>query len=367
VNLKFSKVFLMPMILMALVVLSIPALAAENATISGDGVDMYKRPYFSSPVIAHLPSGKRVEVIGWAHFRGAVEGYTKPWYRVSTGSGEGFIHGKFLATDTGMKIPMLPTVFEVIDPCTSEPCPEWTLTPENATITGDKVNVREEPAIWQKTKGTLDKGTRVEVEYVSDFTDTVEGHTAPWYFIECEDGLLSYGDSGFVFGRYVALDPGAAPAPLPRSHSSYVDPIERFIQQGLHAFGVSEAAIIKNLGRPVSIKESRSEDNYILDGYVVNRRLTYRDIVIEIRTRAEARPDNRDDIHLLSTTGNAYSFDGLRVGGTAADVRRVLGAPAEETVESLTYRDGVLEVHEAVFRLRGGAITEIILDATYND
>ncbi|MBN2224516.1 MAG: hypothetical protein JW765_07575 [Deltaproteobacteria bacterium] len=238
---------------------------------------------------------------------------------------------------------------------------------ENATITGDKVNVREQPAVWERTWGTLDRGTRVDVQYVSDFTDTVDGVTAPWYCIECGDGLLSYGNSGFVFGRYVALDPGATAASLPRSHSYYVDPIERFIQHGLHVCGVSEAAIIKNLGRPVSIKESRSEDNYILDGYVVNRRLTYRDIVIEIRTRAEARPDNRDDIHLLSTTGNAYSFGGLAVGSTAADVKRLLGAPAEETVESLTYRDNSMGVHTAVFGLRNGVVTGIELDTTYND
>jgi hypothetical protein len=241
------------------------------------------------------------------------------------------------------------------------------LAAENATITGDRVNVREQPAVWERTWGTLDKGTRVEVKYESDFTDTVDGVTAPWYYIKCGNGLLNWGDSGFVFGGYIEIDPGATAAPLPRSHSSYVDPIERFIQQGLHAFGVSEAAIIKNLGRPVSIKESRSEDNYILDGYVVNRRLTYRDIVIEIRTRAEARPDNRDDIHLLSTTSNAYSFDGLKVDSTVADVKRVLGAPTEETVESLTYRDNSMGVHTAVFTLRNGVVTGITLDTTYND
>jgi hypothetical protein len=238
---------------------------------------------------------------------------------------------------------------------------------ENAAITGDKVNVREQPAVWERTWGTLDKGTRVEVQYVSDFTDTVDGVTAPWYFIKCGDGLLSYGNYGFVFGRYLALDPDTEVPPLPRGPSSYVDPIERFIQHGLHSLGINEAEITNNLGQPLSITKVKSEDNYILDGYVVNRRLTYRDIVIEIRTRAEARPDNRDDIHLLSTTGNAYSFDGLKVGSTVADVRRVLGGPAEETVESLTYRDNSMGVHEAVFTLRDGVVTEIVLDTTYND
>ena len=115
--------------------------------------------------------------------------------------------------------------------------PAHSAAAENATITGDKVNVRVQPAVWEKTWGALDKGTRVEAQYVSDFTDTVDGYTAPWYYIKCGDGLLSWGNSGFVFGRYIALDPGAAAAPLPRSHSSYVDPIERFIQHGLHVFG----------------------------------------------------------------------------------------------------------------------------------
>jgi hypothetical protein len=235
---------------------------------------------------------------------------------------------------------------------------------ENATITGDDVNVREQPAVWERNYGTLDKGTRVDAQYVSDFTDTVDGVTTPWYFIKCGEGLLNWGDSGFVFGGYIELDPGATVSPLERNLSGYVDPIERFIQRGLHAFGADEAAVVKTLGRPASIKEydPRGECAYL--AYAFGRRLAYRDIVIEIRRETKTGPE---DIHRLSTTTGAYEFGGLKVGSAAADVERVLGTPFEKTGQSLTYRDGIMVVHEAVFKLRDGVVTEIILDTTYSD
>jgi hypothetical protein len=235
---------------------------------------------------------------------------------------------------------------------------------ENATITGDKVNVRVQPAVWEKTWGTLDKGTRVEAVYVSDFTDTVDGYTAPWYYIECGDGLLSYGNSGFVFGRYIALGPGATVPPLTRNICQYVDPIERFIQRGLHSLGINEADITNKLGRPVSVTEYKSEMKYSPLGYVFERRLTYKDIVIEIRRETKTGPD---DIHRLSITTGAYECNGLKVGSTVADVERVLGTSGEKTGESLIYRDGSMGVHEAVFKLRDGVVTGITFDTTYSD
>jgi len=235
---------------------------------------------------------------------------------------------------------------------------------ENATITGDKVNVREQPAVWEKTRGTLDRGARVEVEYVSDFTDTVDGHTAPWYYIKCGEGLLSWGNSGFVFGGYLTLDPGAAAPPLTINHSSYVDPIERFIKRGLHAFGENEAAIVRTLGPPASITEYNPQKECDYLAFVYGRKLTYPGIVIGIRRETKTGPE---DIHRLSVTTGAYSIGGLTVGSTAADVERVLGTPFEKTGESLTYRDGIMVVHTAVFKLRDGVVTEITFDTTYSD
>jgi hypothetical protein len=99
-------------------------------------------------------------------------------------------------------------------------------------------------------------------------------------------------------------------------------------------------------------------------GYVFERRLTYRDIIIEIRRETKTGPE---DIHRLSMTTGAYAFNGLKVGSTVADVEGVLGTPAEKTGESLMYRDNSLGVHEAVFKLRDGVVTEITLDTTYSD
>ncbi len=229
---------------------------------------------------------------------------------------------------------------------------------ENATITGDKVNVRGQPAVWERIDGTLDKGARVEAAYVSDFTDTIDGFTAPWYYIK--HGELW----GYVFGRYVAPDPGTTVPPLPRGLSWYVDPIDRFIERGLHVFGENESAIVKTLGRPLSITKGRSEDDNAPGGYRLERRLTYHDAVIDIRRDIKSGPE---DIHKLSLTTGAYEFDGLRVGSTIADVERFLGAPAERTAESLVYQDGTLGCHYLTFRTRDGVVIEIIFDFTYID
>jgi hypothetical protein len=344
-NRRMLRIILVSATLAAIVALSSPAYAAENAKTTKYGVDLYERPYFDSPVIIHLTYERRVEVIGEPRFHGG-------WYRISTGLGEGFIFSKYLAIDPGVKIP-LDTVVVISKPL--EP---------NATITGDKVNVRTGPADWKHTWGTLDEGTRVEAKNVLDLTDTIDGYTAPWYYIEFKKGLLTNADSGYVFGRYVNLDPRTTVPPLPRSNEWYFDPIERFIQKGLHVFGNSESAIVKKLGRPISITEGKSEYDYTPSGYRIERRLTYPDIVIDIRKDTKTDPDN---IYKLSITTGAYEFGGLKVGSTVADVERVLGTPAEKTGESHTYHDSGLGVHDAVFKMRDGVVIEIILDTTYYD
>ena len=229
---------------------------------------------------------------------------------------------------------------------------------DNATITGDKVNVRYQPAVWEKSWGTLDRGTRVEAAYVSDFTDTIDGYTAPWYYIVCTGcakRLLNIDNSGYVFGRYVAIEPGAA-VPLLRDRSWYEDPIERFIKRGLNVCGINEAAIIKTLGRPVSTTDYKTEDDNADGGYVFRRRLTYRSIVIEMRKKTEYWPE---EISKLTMTTDAYAVNGLKVGSTPEDVERVLGAPAEKTDRSLMYHDaGYFGSHTAVFTIRDGVVTE---------
>jgi len=77
---------------------------------------------------------------------------------------------------------------------------------DNATITGDSVRMRWEPNTNAEIITTLNKGTRVEVVSRSGVYQTIGGDSAFWYNV-------TYGkDSGYVFGRFVAIDRAAAPS-----------------------------------------------------------------------------------------------------------------------------------------------------------
>jgi hypothetical protein len=77
---------------------------------------------------------------------------------------------------------------------------------ENATITGDGVRMRWEANTGAEVITSLAKGTRVEVAHRSGIAETINGDFAYWYYI-------NYGnESGFVFGRFIAIDPAAAPS-----------------------------------------------------------------------------------------------------------------------------------------------------------
>ncbi|MBN2224515.1 MAG: SH3 domain-containing protein [Deltaproteobacteria bacterium] len=323
--LKMTLVFLL---FAALAALSVPALGAENATVKGDGADLYERPYFSSPVIAHLTYGKRVEVIGWAHFPDAVEGYTAPWYRVSSGSGEGFIHGKYLALDAGVKIPMLPTAFEINDPTASEPAPgPKPVTPDaNATITGDAVRVRGLPSTLGEVKSVLDKGARIEVIGKTGFIDTIDGRTARWY---------KTSTWGWVFGAFVSVDEGASVPALPFKFESE-DGVPRltFVIGGLKPFGDKKSEIIQKLGKPISETRKKSTCADLPDTFFYT--LTYKDIVFRGIDGGWG-----ESLYSVTYITDAYDFYGLKVGSSVADVERLLGKAYREKdpegVEGFSY------------------------------
>ncbi len=137
------------------------------------------------------------------------------------------------------------------------------LAADNAVITGDSVRVRTQPSVWEDIRGTLNKGARVEVISRTDFTDTIDGYAAPWYGID-------YGQyGGFVFGRYVKLDPGATVLPLP-TNDIYGDRVSRFIARGLYKFGKGTPDVIATLGQPISTRprEGRRADRRGGDPYL---------------------------------------------------------------------------------------------------
>jgi hypothetical protein len=238
---------------------------------------------------------------------------------------------------------------------------------ENATITGDEVRMRTLPT----AKGSvfvvksLNRETRVEVLGKTDFTDTIDEYTAPWYRVKHGK------DDGYVFGRYVAPDAGVTINVMDRAAEPY---IVHFVNVGLRSFGETDAEIIKRLGEPVSVKKFKGGG--IFEGLSYYR-LVYEGIVFEMG----GLPGEGGVWALLCTSGS-YEFGGLRIGSTVADVKRLLGEPTMTNEPMIRYQYSVkgdtpdpyrkegdiLTYYEvlnaASFRIVDGKVKEIAL---YND
>ncbi len=74
----------------------------------------------------------------------------------------------------------------------------------NAVITGSSVRLRPAPSINTGILRELAKGTRVEILAHTDFTDSLDGYTGYWYYVNFR-GLY-----GYVFGKYVQPDVGVS-------------------------------------------------------------------------------------------------------------------------------------------------------------
>jgi uncharacterized protein YgiM (DUF1202 family) len=75
---------------------------------------------------------------------------------------------------------------------------------ENAAVTGDGVRIREVPGTSGKIIMSVNKGARIEVTAKSPVTETIDGYPDSWYAVTYQ------GKKGYIFGRFVALDPGVA-------------------------------------------------------------------------------------------------------------------------------------------------------------
>jgi hypothetical protein len=187
---------------------------------------------------------------------------------------------------------------------------------ENATITGDGVRVREAPSTLAEIVETVNKGMRMEVVAKTDFSDTIEGRTSPWYkFRGWNEHLPRY-----VFGAFVKLDAGVE-VPTVSLKSGDKDLMTAFIVEGLFAFGKHKSEVEKKLGPPLSETKERGQPmpgNEGFEFYLYT--LLYDGVVIR-----GTESDEAEWIYEVSYTSDAYDLGGVRVGCSVEDVERVLG------------------------------------------
>jgi hypothetical protein len=88
------------------------------------------------------------------------------------------------------------------------------LAGNNAVITGSGVRLRPAPSINTGVLREMGAGTRVEILAHTDFTDSLDGFTGYWFYVNYQ------GIYGYVFGKYIRPDVGVS---VP-SESQYFGP-----------------------------------------------------------------------------------------------------------------------------------------------
>jgi len=92
-------------VLLLLALVGITAMAAENATITGDGLRLRERPTTDAKVLTSMDKGTRVEVLAHTEFSESIDGFTGYWYKIVHKGMVGYVFGKYIKTDIGVYIP----------------------------------------------------------------------------------------------------------------------------------------------------------------------------------------------------------------------------------------------------------------------
>ncbi len=188
---------------------------------------------------------------------------------------------------------------------------------DNATITGDGVNLRAEPASSGKRLDTIPKGTRVEVLFVAGFSETIGGNTGSW----C---AAAYGgETGFVFGPYIALDSGSIPIIVGPAYGGAGDRLFYFAETMKRLFGDTRADVHKRLGEPASVWEGKWGK---CEGVGI-KVLRYPDAEVELfyPIKKCGFLSEREFVSGVTITGGDRRVLGIGVGSPVEDVRETLG------------------------------------------
>jgi len=92
-------------VLLMLACVGIAAMAAENATITGDGLRLRERPTTDAKVLDSMDKGTRVEVLAHTELTDSIDGFTGYWYKIIHKGTMGYVFGKYIKTDIGVYVP----------------------------------------------------------------------------------------------------------------------------------------------------------------------------------------------------------------------------------------------------------------------
>jgi hypothetical protein len=92
-------------VLLLLALACVTAMAAENATITGDGLRLRAKPTTDAKILDSMDKGTRVEVLAHTEFTDSIDGFTGYWYKIVYKGTVGYVFGKYISTDIGVYVP----------------------------------------------------------------------------------------------------------------------------------------------------------------------------------------------------------------------------------------------------------------------
>jgi len=92
-------------VLLLMVCAGMTVMAAENATITGDGLRLREHPTTDAGVLGSMDKGTRVEVLAHTEFTESIDGFTGYWYKIIYNGTIGYVFGKYIITDAGVYVP----------------------------------------------------------------------------------------------------------------------------------------------------------------------------------------------------------------------------------------------------------------------
>jgi len=84
---------------------ALPAMAAENATITGDGLRVRDKPALNGNKVGSLNKGYRVEAVSHSDHTDSIDGFTGYWYFIVYKNLSGWVFGKYIQIDIRASIP----------------------------------------------------------------------------------------------------------------------------------------------------------------------------------------------------------------------------------------------------------------------
>jgi Bacterial SH3 domain len=88
-----------------IILFALPVMAADNATITGDGLRVRDKPALNGNKVGSLNKGYRVEAVSHSDHTDSIDGFTGYWYFIVYKNLSGWVFGKYIQIDIRASIP----------------------------------------------------------------------------------------------------------------------------------------------------------------------------------------------------------------------------------------------------------------------